>query len=92
MEKSSVKILLLRRQHLLILAALVLAGGIFWMVSMPLAVSATASQRQLPIYSVERNEKVCAISFDAAWGNEDTQTLIDILGRIDECIFILWRW
>ena len=94
MKKSSVKILLLRRQHLLILAALVLAGGIFWMVSMPLAVSATASQRQLPIYSVERNEKVCAISFDAAWGNEDTQTLIDILARynVKATFFVVGDW
>ena len=94
MKKSSVKILLLRRQHLLILAALVLAGGIFWMVSMPLAVSATASQRQLPIYSVERDEKVCAISFDAAWGNEDTQTLIDILARynVKATFFVVGDW
>ncbi|MCI2105814.1 MAG: hypothetical protein LKK00_03735 [Intestinimonas sp.] len=31
--------------------------------------SAHATQRQLPIYCVQRDQKVCAISFDAAWGN-----------------------
>lgn len=29
---------------------------------------ATAAERQLPIYSVETQQKVCSISFDAAWG------------------------
>lgn len=94
MNNRSVKILLLRRQHLLILAALVLSGGIFWLVSMPTAVSAAAAQRQLPIYSVERDQKVCSISFDAAWGNEDTQTLIDILAKYDikATFFVVGDW
>ena len=94
MKKSSVRILLLRRRYLLILAALVLAGGIFWVVSWPAAVHTAATQRQLPIYSVERAQKVCSISFDAAWGNEDTQTLIDILGKynIKATFFVVGDW
>ena len=94
-KKSSVRILLLRRQHLLVLAALVLAGGIFWVVSWPAAaVTATATQRQLPIYSVDREEKICSISFDAAWGNEDTQILIDILGKynVKATFFVVGDW
>lgn len=39
----------------------------------------TFKNRQLPIYSVETDEKKVAISFDAAWGNEDTHILLDIL-------------
>ena len=39
------------------------------------------SERLLPIYSVGTEKKQIAISFDAAWGNDDTETLIDILGR-----------
>ena len=38
-----------------------------------------AKERKLPIYCVDRQDKVVSISFDAAWGNEQTQTLIDIL-------------
>ena len=34
------------------------------------SVSTAASTRQLPIYSVERSQRVCSISFDAAWGEE----------------------
>ena len=51
------------------LTALVLAAAIFYVVNYPASVSAAATTRQLPIYSVERSQKVCAISFDAAWGD-----------------------
>ena len=35
-----------------------------------------------------------ALSFDAAWGNEDTQTLIDILGKYDVKVtfFVVGSW
>ena len=50
-------------------AALLAAAAIFYAVNYPASVSAAATTRQLPIYSVERSQKVCAISFDAAWGD-----------------------
>ena len=49
-------------------AALLAAAAVFYVVNYPAAVSTAATTRQLPIYSVERAQKVCAISFDAAWG------------------------
>ena len=67
---SKIKILLLRRWYMVGGAALVLAAAIFYVVNYPASVSAAATTRQLPIYSVERSQKVCAISFDAAWGEE----------------------
>ena len=44
-------------------------------------VSSTINGRQLPIYCVETDEKKIALSFDAAWGNEDTQQILDILAK-----------
>lgn len=44
-------------------------------------VSNMYGDRKLPIYCVETEEKVIALSFDAAWGNEDTQQILDILER-----------
>lgn len=35
--------------------------------------------RNVPIYSVDTTEKVVAISFDAAWGADKTQGIVDIL-------------
>ena len=75
--------------------ALVLAVAlIFWLVSSPAIVGVSAAQRQLPIYSVQREDKVIAISFDAAWGNEDTQLLLDILDRyqIHSTFFVVGDW
>lgn len=73
---------------------LLLVGLIFWAVNSPALVGASATQRQLPVYSVQRSDRRLAISFDAAWGNEDTQTLIDILGErgVYTTFFIVGDW
>lgn len=39
--------------------------------------------RRLPIYCVDTKEKKIALTFDAAWGNEDTQEILEILDRHD---------
>lgn len=39
--------------------------------------------RELPIYCVDTKEKKVALSFDAAWGNEDTENLLEILKEHD---------
>lgn len=70
MKEKRVRIFLLRRWYMVGGAALAMAAVIFYVVNYPASVSTAASSRQLPIYSVERNQKVCAISFDAAWGEE----------------------
>ena len=47
----------------------------------PAAVDARRPQGSCPFNCVQRDQKLVSISFDAAWGNEDTQELIDILDR-----------
>ncbi len=73
---------------------LCLAGVIFGVVNFPWAIGAGATARQLPIYCVQRDQKVVSISFDAAWGNEDTQQLIDILERykVPATFFVVGDW
>lgn len=46
-----------------------------------ISVSNTVNGRELPIYCVDTEEKKVAISFDAAWGNDDTQNILDILAQ-----------
>lgn len=43
----------------------------------------TVGDRELPVYCVETEEKVVAISFDAAWGNDDTDQILSILEKND---------
>ena len=52
-----------------VVACLVLAAVIFGVVNLPWAVGVAATTRQLPIYCVQRDQKVVSISFDAAWGD-----------------------
>ena len=50
--------------------------------------------KKLPIYSVDTQEKKVAISFDAAWGNEDTAKLLEILDeyKIKTTFFMTGGW
>ena len=77
MKEKRVRIFLLRRWYMIGGAALAMAAVIFYVVNYPVSVSTAASSRQLPIYSVERNQKVCAISFDAAWGDAKVRQFME---------------
>lgn len=84
-----------KRKAVVSAASLVLLLAImFWAVNSPAVVGVSASERQLPVYCVQREDKIVAISFDAAWGNEDTQTLIDILNKykINATFFVVGEW
>ena len=61
------------------LATIALIQGISRMLPDSVTVSNTVNGRELPIYCVQTSESKVALSFDAAWGNEDTQTILDIL-------------
>lgn len=63
-------------------------------VSKVVTVTNTVNGKELPIYSVEMDEKKVALSFDAAWGNEDTQQILDILKEYDVRVtfFMTGEW
>ena len=56
--------------------------------------SVAKTNRKLPIYSVDTTNKKIAITFDAAWTNQDTQDLIDILKKHNAkaTFFIVGDW
>lgn len=75
-------------------AALAVGLALAVLCTIPRAVVTAATQRDLPIYCVQKDSKVCSLTFDAAWGNEDTQQLIDILGKynIKATFFVVGEW
>ena len=89
-----IRFLVLPRRWLTAAGTVLSAAIIFWVVNYPAAVGVSATARQLPIYCVQREQKVVSISFDAAWGNEDTQQLIDILARyqVPATFFVVGQW
>lgn len=90
------KIMVLTRKRILtvLVCALCAVLGAAIGIRGAAAVQTSASKRLLPIYNVKTDEKKIAISFDAAWGNEETQTLIDILKEynVKTTFFVVGAW
>ena len=88
---------LLQGKHekkLTVAAAAAVGLALCLLCAIPRAAVAAATQRDLPIYCVQKDSNVCSLTFDAAWGNEDTQQLIDILGKynIKATFFVVGEW
>lgn len=58
------------------------------------AVATASTERVIPIYCVDKTEKVCSISFDAAWGNEQTDGLLKTLDdfNVKTTFFLVGDW
>jgi len=87
MRKNWIKLLLTHWKTYLLLTVLVAvsifsvkpaAKAVFQAISI-----ADASNRKLPVYSVETPEKRVAISFDAAWGADGTDDILSTLKQYD---------
>ena len=85
------KLLIITKKQITTLLVLVL--GIAVAVIGSVTISA-GTERLLPIYCVETDKKQIAISFDAAWGNDDTEQLIKILGeyKVPATFFVVGAW
>lgn len=79
LEEEQNKIIKFIKAGLIIMSAvLLLAVG---QKLLPQVVTASASAKKLPIYCVNTEDKKVALSFDAAWGNEDTADLLALLKK-----------
>ena len=67
--KRGTKIIYLRRKVLAAVGCVAAAILMCWVVTSPKVVGVAATERQLPIYCVQKDYKVLSISFDAAWGD-----------------------
>ena len=85
------KYVVITKKHLTVFCACFLAGILAIVCSVGVMAN---SDRKLPIYCVDCEEKKVAISFDAAWGNDDTETLINILKEYDAkaTFFVVGAW
>lgn len=91
------KVFILTKKSLAAIAVVAcLAVALVVAVAMvPSTVETAATERRLPIYGVDRGgEKIASLSFDAAWGNEDTQQLIDTLHKynVAATFFVVGQW
>ncbi|MCI9626600.1 MAG: polysaccharide deacetylase family protein [Clostridia bacterium] len=90
------KIFVLSKDTLIVYSVVVmlLLGLITFGVTNPSIITSSGSGKAVPIYSVDTTDKKVALTFDAAWGDSDTQQLIDILGKynVKVSIFVVGGW
>ena len=75
-----------KKTTILAAAVLVLAGllGVHYREEGTiLPTSSSVGGRELPIYCVQTEEPNIALTFDAAWGNDDTKKIMEILKKHD---------
>ena len=69
-----------RRWQAWALSAMVLLGAVSAVYALEVrSAEVVARKRGLPVYCVDRNDGKIAISFDAAWGGDKTEKILDIL-------------
>lgn len=58
-------------------------------------VATSPKEKKIPIYCTDRgDEKICALTFDAAWDDSDTDRLISVLAKYDAkaTFFVVGEW
>lgn len=76
------KVLILTKKKLMAVCAGALALCLAVCLALPLlerAAPASASVKKLPVYAVDTQQKKVALTFNAAWGNEDVEAILSIL-------------
>lgn len=84
----------LKKYGVLALTLIIAGAGSVKYLSGIVKVSSNVNGRELPIYSVQTEEKKVALTFDAAWGNEDTHKILEILKahNIHATFFMTGGW
>ena len=81
---------------IILIAIIACAGVLTWYgVKTTEAVNAAGGDtRKIPVYNVETEEKIVALSFDAAWGGDKTLKILDILGEygVKATFFLVGFW
>lgn len=94
-RKFRLKFMVISKAHIMAVACVAVAVVFaFCIATRSVSTAASSAKRKIPIYSVGTQEKKVCLTFDAAWGNEDTQQLIDILAQynIKATFFIVGEW
>ncbi len=91
------KVITITRKSLICILSCVLIGAIMLTLGTSTAsqvIQTASTDRLIPIYYVDTKDKVCSISFDAAWGNEQTSQLLDILDtyEVKTTFFLVGSW
>lgn len=94
MKRRLSAVIVLPKKKLTIIAVALAVCAIFYAVNNPSIVGASATTRQLPIFSVRRDYKVVSLTFDTDGDDEHTEALLAILEKynIKATFFVVGQW
>ena len=77
-----------------IVTILILASALILALNKGLRPTILSDNKNLPIYSVDTNNKNVAITFDTSWGYDNTTKILDVLDKenVKATFFIIGRW
>ncbi|KGG79874.1 deacetylase [Caloranaerobacter azorensis H53214] len=80
--------------RIILVIFLVTSSLIYTNINRDEIISVFSVKKELPIYSVDTDEKKIAISFDAAWGDQYTKQILDILDKynVKTTFFLVGFW
>lgn len=84
----------IRIKYLLFALAVVIAVPVILLTSGKTVVTFLTGGREVPIYSVERDDNKIAITFDSAWNDDDIDEIISVL-KAKDCgatFFVTGKW
>ncbi len=92
------KVVYLGKRKIRILAAsamaLVLIALVVFLWQAPTTAVSTSQNKQIPVYCVSTEDKKVSITFDASWGNEQTEGILDLLDQynVKATFFLVGYW
>lgn len=91
--KDKTKVLPFIKTGIIVLALFLTIGGAAKLAS-GITGAVAATEKKLPIYCVKTDEKKVSISFDAAWGNDDTAKILEVLKKynVKATFFMTGEW
>jgi polysaccharide deacetylase family sporulation protein PdaB len=92
-EKMRVFVFRLKWQYALVILLLAFFAALP-QIREPLITAVTSRGRLVPIYRVDRSDKVVALSFDATWGTDLTDEILEILKQngVRTTFFLAGQW
>jgi len=70
-----------KKQVFTIILIVIWAAVLLTVIILTATRAVNAEERRIPVYSVETDEKKIAVTFNAAWGDETTDEILDILNE-----------
>lgn len=84
----------IKLKHIIIAALILIAIPVIWFSTSKAVTVFMVNGREVPIYSVERDDNKIAITFDCAWNDEDIDSILDTLDKYNckATFFVVGDW